>query len=97
MLASPDEYSDQRGGGDHTRRRRRRWSIEEKREIVAESLQPGIGPSEIIRKHGISSGQLSTGASSWRAVSAGAGRVVGEFCPRRCGCGAAAGEGCPGG
>ena len=47
--------------------RRRRWSIEEKREIVAESLQPGIGPSEIIRKHGISAGQLS-GASSWRAV-----------------------------
>jgi transposase len=42
--------------------RRRRWSIEEKREIVAESLQPGIGPSEIIRKHGISSGQLYT----WR-------------------------------
>ena len=42
--------------------RRRRWSIEEKREIVAESLQPGIGPSEIILKHGISSGQLYT----WR-------------------------------
>jgi transposase len=42
--------------------RRRRWSIEEKREIVAESLQPGIGPSEIIRKYGISSGQLYT----WR-------------------------------
>ena len=37
--------------------RRRRWSIEEKREIVAESLQPGIGPSEVIRKHGISSGR----------------------------------------
>src|SRR5260370_20913986 len=42
--------------------RRRRWSIEEKREIVAESLQPGMGPSEVIRKHGISSGQLY----SWR-------------------------------
>lgn len=38
--------------------RRRRWSIEEKREIVAESLRPGIRPSEVIRKHGISSGQL---------------------------------------
>ena len=38
--------------------RRRRWSIEEKREIVAESLGPGIGPSEIIHKHGITSGQL---------------------------------------
>lgn len=38
--------------------RRRRWSIEEKREIVADSLRPGIKPSEIIRRHGISSSQL---------------------------------------
>ena len=38
--------------------RRRRWSIEEKREIVAASLQPGVRPSEIIHRHGITSGQL---------------------------------------
>ena len=38
--------------------RRRRWSIEEKQEIVAESLGPDVRPSEIIRKHGITSGQL---------------------------------------
>jgi transposase len=38
--------------------RRRRWSIEEKREIVAASLQPGVRPSEIIQRHGITSGQL---------------------------------------
>jgi transposase len=38
--------------------RRRRWSIEEKREIVAESLRPGVRPSEIIQRHGITSGQL---------------------------------------
>jgi transposase len=37
---------------------RRRWPIEEKREIVAESLRPGTRPSEVIRKYGISSGQL---------------------------------------
>ena len=42
--------------------RRRRWSVEEKREIVLESLQADIGPGEAIRKHGISSGQLYT----WR-------------------------------
>ena len=42
--------------------RRRRWSVEEKREIVLESLQADIGPGEVIRKHGISSGQLYT----WR-------------------------------
>jgi len=38
--------------------RRRRWSIEEKREIVAESLGPGVRPIEVIHKHGITSGQL---------------------------------------
>src|SRR6478752_5415614 len=38
--------------------RRRWWSIEEKREIVAESLRPGVKPSEIIHRHGITSGQL---------------------------------------
>jgi transposase len=42
--------------------RRRRWAVEAKREIVAESLRPGIGPGEVIRKYGISSGQLYT----WR-------------------------------
>ena len=38
--------------------RRRRWSIEEKREIVSESLRSGVKPSEIIHRHGITSGQL---------------------------------------
>jgi len=36
----------------------RRWSIEEKREIVAESLGPGVRPIEVIHRHGISSSQL---------------------------------------
>src|SRR5215469_15801574 len=38
--------------------RRRRWSIEEKREIVAESLGAGVRPSEVMHRHGITSGQL---------------------------------------
>jgi transposase-like protein len=38
--------------------RRRRWPLEAKREIVAESLEPGVRPSEIIHKHGITSSQL---------------------------------------
>lgn len=42
--------------------RRRRWTAEQKREIVAESYRPGLTPTEVARKHGISSGQLST----WR-------------------------------
>ena len=42
--------------------RRRVWTLERKREIVAESLGPDLTPTEVARKHGISSGQLYT----WR-------------------------------
>ncbi len=45
-----------------TRSGRRRWSLEQKQDIVAESLGPGLTPTEVARKHGISSGQLYT----WR-------------------------------
>jgi transposase len=38
--------------------RRRVWSLEQKREIVAESLGPELTPTEVARKHGISSGLL---------------------------------------
>jgi transposase len=42
--------------------RRRRWAPEQKREIVAESYGAELTPTEVARKHGISSGQLYT----WR-------------------------------
>ena len=42
--------------------RRRTWTQHQKREIVAESLGPGLTPTEVARKHAISSGQLYT----WR-------------------------------
>jgi transposase len=42
--------------------RRRRWSVEQKREIAAESLEPGISPITVARRHAISSGLLYT----WR-------------------------------
>ena len=45
-----------------TRSERRQWSVEQKREIVAESLGPGLTPTEVARKYAISSGQLYT----WR-------------------------------
>jgi transposase len=45
-----------------SRERRRRWTAEQKREIAAESLQPGVSPIMVARKHGISSGLLYT----WR-------------------------------
>jgi transposase len=59
-----------------TRGARRSWLLEQKRQIVAESLAPGARPSEIIRKYGIGSGQLSI----WRRQFAT--RLVGEVaCP----------------
>jgi transposase len=42
--------------------RRRTWTLEQKREIVAESLGPELTPTEVARKYAISSGQLYT----WR-------------------------------
>src|SRR5580692_3800415 len=42
--------------------RRRRWSVEQKREIAAESLEPGISPITVARRYGISTGLLYT----WR-------------------------------
>jgi transposase len=42
--------------------RRRSWRLDQKREIVAESFGPGLTPTEVARKHAISSGQLYT----WR-------------------------------
>ena len=45
-----------------TRNARRRWSLDQKREIVAESLGPRLTPTEVARRHEISSGQLYT----WR-------------------------------
>ena len=42
--------------------RRRTWTLDQKREIVAESLGPDLTPTEVARKYAISSGQLYT----WR-------------------------------
>jgi transposase len=42
--------------------RRRRWSVEQKRELAAESLEPGISPISVARRYSISSGLPHT----WR-------------------------------
>jgi transposase len=42
--------------------RRRSWTLEQKREIVSESLGSELTPTEVARKHGISTGQIYT----WR-------------------------------
>jgi transposase len=41
---------------------RRRWSTEQKQAIAAESLIPGVSPTAVARRYGISSGLLYT----WR-------------------------------
>jgi len=38
--------------------RRRRWSLEEKARIVAESLDPAVSASAVARRHGINPNQL---------------------------------------
>ncbi len=42
--------------------RRRAWAMEQKREIVLESLQPDVRPADVARRHGINTGLLYT----WR-------------------------------
>lgn len=59
--------------------RRRRWSAERKREIVAESLEPGCKPGEVAQRHGISTGQLYT----WRREMLGVPRALTRAEPPR--------------
>ncbi|MDZ5645636.1 IS66-like element accessory protein TnpA [Nitrospirillum sp. BR 11828] len=47
--------------------RRRRWSIEEKLRVLAQSVAPGSSPSLTCRMHGISTGQLSTWRKQFRS------------------------------
>jgi transposase len=42
--------------------RRRRWSVEDKLQVLAQSVAPGSSPTLACRMYGISTGQLS----SWR-------------------------------
>ena len=49
-------------------RRRRLWSVEEKRRIVAETLQPGASVSAVARRHDVNANMLFT----WRRSLGGA-------------------------
>jgi transposase len=60
--------------------RRRRWTVEQKQTIAADSRTPGASPTDVARLHGISTGQLYT----WRraliaAQPAAAARTPGWF------------------
>jgi transposase len=45
-----------------SRRRRQLWSIDRKRQIIAESFEPGASVAEVARRHGINANLLFT----WR-------------------------------
>jgi transposase len=45
--------------------RRRRWSVEQKLEMVAEMMRPGASASRVARRHGITTGLLYT----WRRLA----------------------------
>src|SRR5271168_2148479 len=59
--------------------RRRRWTVEQKQMIAAQSLAPGASPTEVAREHGISSGQLYTWRRLLLAAQPGGGMVAGRF------------------
>jgi transposase len=48
--------------------RRRRWSLEQKRAIVAESHRTDTTPSAVARRHGLNTGQLYTWRRQLKAV-----------------------------
>src|ERR1700693_1420555 len=55
--------------------RRRRWTVEQKQTIAAQSLAPGAAATEVARRHGIGTGQLY----NWREGFLAAPAVLGRF------------------
>ena len=60
--------------------RRRSWTVEQKCQIVAESLGPELSPTEVARKYAIGSGQLYTWRRELLSVQPGA--VMTRAAPR---------------
>jgi transposase len=58
------------------RERRRRWSEEEKRAIVAESLAPGASVSEVARRADVCAGQIYRWRQEFRTVADGFAQVL---------------------
>ncbi len=58
--------------------RRRSWTSEQKLAIVGESLGPELTPTEVARKHRISTGQIYT----WRQQFLSCGAAVSRTAPR---------------
>ena len=64
--------------GQAVGRRRRRWSEAQKRQIVAESYEPGVSVSIVARRYNVNANQVFTWRRPYRepARDAGAGRFV---------------------
>ena len=73
------DAAEQSGSGvdGRGRRRRRRWSEARKRQIVAESYQPGVSVSVVARRHDVNANLVF----SWRRQYRELARVVGGFVP----------------
>jgi transposase len=56
--------------------RRRRWSEDEKRAIVAESLAPGASVSEVARRADVCAGQIYRWRQEFRTVADGFAQVL---------------------
>ena len=65
-------------GGGTVDRRRRRWSEAQKRQIVAESREPGVSVSVVARRYNVDANQVFTWRRQYREPEgdAGAGRFV---------------------
>ncbi len=57
--------------------RRRRWTTEQKQTIAAQSLAPGASPTNVARRHGISTGQLYMWRHALKIAQPGA--AIGRF------------------
>ncbi len=73
------DAAEQSGSGvdGRGRRRRRRWSEARKRQIVAESYQPGVSVSVVARRHDVNANLVF----SWRRQYRELARMVGGFVP----------------
>ena len=58
---------------------RRSWTLAQKREIVAESFGPDLTPTEVARKHAISTGQLYTWRQNLLGVQSSLVRTAPQF------------------
>ena len=66
------------GSGGSVDRRRRRWSEAQKRQIVAESREPGVSVSVVARRYNVNANQVFKWRQLYREAvgDAGAGRLV---------------------